>query len=185
MDNNTFISLFKASIIALLVLVALAIVTFIYVGIAFPFEDPVPWPPTPIDGETEYYLPNEDIHIKSIIRQGKYYIAFSSEPFIDDYTLSEFPDYIQILRPYDHLIVYFESCSHRILLSHAPGVLDSHFSNFEHTYLGAGIQVLAGIVDADNGYNLRPGYIGMEYDDTSRGSLLFYDSEGRLSVLAK
>lgn len=185
MDSKTTISLFKASVVTLLVLVALAIVITTYVVITFPFEDPVPWPPTPIDGETEYYFSQEDIYIKSIIRQGKCYVAFSTEPFIGNCQLSEFQDYIQILRPYVPFTVYFDLCSHHLLLYHAPNVIDPHFSNFEYTYLGAGIQVCEGILDAENEYNLKPGYIGMEYDDPSRGSLLFYDSQGRLPIFAK
>lgn len=182
MKDQRSINLFKASIITLLVLVTLGIVVSIFVGITFPFEDPELWPPKSKDAETEYYLPDAGLYIKSINKQGKSYIAFSSEPFNGTFQLSECPNYIQILRPYDPFTVYVDLCSHKFLMHHAPGVMETHFSSLEYKYLGAGAQVCDGILDADNEYILRPGYIGIEYDDPVNGALNIFDSQGKIAA---
>lgn len=175
MNDKTFISLFKASVVTLLGLVALAIA----IEMILPIDDPIRWPPKTLDAETEYYLPDVDIYIKSINKPGKNYIAFSSEPFVEGCNVDE---YIRILQPYKHFTFYIELYSNKLLLYNTPDITEPHFSNFETIYLGDGFKEAEDITDADNEYLPKPGYIAIRYDGPYVGSLFFYSHKGLLPI---
>lgn len=80
MNDRIIISLFKASVVALLVLVALAI----SIAVIIPIDDPVRWPPKSLNAVNEDYLPevNEFLRILQPYQHFTFYFDLRSHKLL-------------------------------------------------------------------------------------------------------